>query len=286
VARTEVVAESLLELEGFVDDLLLDVAIEGLVELETITEDLVELEGLKRTGVEDVELELRLVIDVLLVRADDDCAVVLPLVFLMLLLLLLLIFLVLLSTFEELVVFCRLVVESLEVDEGFEVEPMFLLEVVLLDDDVDLRLEDDVEDDSLVEEVIFVLEEMITLLDDEVIFWVLNDLTLVMIALVDEALIVVFDDEGFLVEIIFVLEETSFPSTHSQSAIRLRVLYSRNGDVVLELFGWSISCPTRLVAVHIHCVIEGAKVVWLGELNPQFGHARLSRTRTYRPLVL
>jgi hypothetical protein len=222
VARTEVVAESLLELEGFVDDLLLDVAIEGLVELETITEDLVELEGLKRTGVEDVELELRLVIDVLLVRADDDCAVVLLLVFLMLLLLLLLllIFLVLLSTFEELVVFCRLVVESLEVDEGSEVEPMFLLEVVLLDDDVDLRLKDDVEDDSLVEEVIFVLEEMMTLLDDEVIFWVLDDLTLVMIALVDEALIVVFDDEGFSVEIIFVLEETSFPLTHSQSATR------------------------------------------------------------------
>jgi hypothetical protein len=217
-----VVAEGLLELEGFVDDLLLGVGIEVLVELETCAEDLVELEGLKRTEVEDVELDLRLVVDVLLVRADDDCAVVLLLVFLMLLLLLLLllIFLVLLSTFEELVVFCRLVVESLEVDEGFEVEPMFLLEVVLLDDDVDLRLKDDVEDDSLVEEVIFVLEEMMTLLDDEVIFWVLDDLTLVMIALVDEALIVVFDDEGFSVEIIFVLEETSFPLTHSQSATR------------------------------------------------------------------
>jgi hypothetical protein len=218
-----VVAEGLLELEGFVDDLLLGVGIEVLVELETCAEDLVELEGLKRTEVEDVELDLRLVVDVLLVRADDDCAVVLPLVFLMLLLLLLLlllIFLVLLSTFEELVVFCRLVVESLEVDEGSEVEPMFLLEVVLLDDDVDLRLKDDVEDDSLVEEVIFVLEEMMTLLDDEVIFWVLDDLTLVMIALVDEALIVVFDDEGFSVEIIFVLEETSFPLTHSQSATR------------------------------------------------------------------
>jgi hypothetical protein len=218
-----VVAEGLLELEGFVDDLLLGVGIEVLVELETCAEDLVELEGLKRTEVEDVELDLRLVVDVLLVRADDDCAVVLLLVFLMLLLLLLLlllIFLVLLSTFEELVVFCRLVVESLEVDEGSEVEPMFLLEVVLLDDDVDLRLKDDVEDDSLVEEVIFVLEEMMTLLDDEVIFWVLDDLTLVMIALVDEALIVVFDDEGFSVEIIFVLEETSFPLTHSQSATR------------------------------------------------------------------
>jgi hypothetical protein len=217
----EVVAEGLLELEGFVDDLLLGVAIEGLVELETFAEDLVELEGLKRTEVEDVELELRLVVDVLLVRADGDFAVVLLLVFLMLLLLLLLVFLVLLTTFEELVVFCRLVVENLEVDDGFEVEPMFLLEVVLLDDDVDLRLEGNVEDDFLLEEVISLLEEMIILLDDEVVFWVLDVLTLVVIVLVDEVLMVVFDDECFSVEVPFVLKDTDFPSTQLQSAVRL-----------------------------------------------------------------
>jgi hypothetical protein len=216
----EVVAEGLLELEGFVDDLLLGVAIEGLVELETFAEDLVELEGLKRTEVEDVELELRLVVDVLLVRADGDFAVVLLLVFLMLLLLLL-VFLVLLTTFEELVVFCRLVVENLEVDDGFEVEPMFLLEVVLLDDDVDLRLEGNVEDDFLLEEVISLLEEMIILLDDEVVFWVLDVLTLVVIVLVDEVLMVVFDDECFSVEVPFVLKDTDFPSTQLQSAVRL-----------------------------------------------------------------
>jgi hypothetical protein len=216
----EVVAEGLLELEGFVDDLLLGVAIEGLVELETFAEDLVELEGLKRTEVEDVELELRLVVDVLLVRADGDFAVVLLLVFLMLLLLLL-VFLVLLTTFEELVVFCRLVVENLEVDDGFEVEPMFLLEVVLLDDNVDLRLEGNVEDDFLLEEVISLLEEMIILLDDEVVFWVLDVLTLVVIVLVDEVLMVVFDDECFSVEVPFVLKDTDFPSTQLQSAVRL-----------------------------------------------------------------
>jgi hypothetical protein len=216
----EVVAEGLLELEGFVDDLLLGVAIEGLVELETFAEDLVELEGLKRTEVEDVELELRLVVDVLLVRADGDFAVVLLLVFLMLLLLLL-VFLVLLTTFEELVVFCRLVVENLEVDDGFEVEPMFLLEVVLLDDDVDLRLEGNVEDDFLLEEVISLLEEMIILLDDEVVFWVLDVLTLVVIVLVDEVLMVVFDDECFSVEVPFVLKDMDFPSTQLQSAVRL-----------------------------------------------------------------
>jgi hypothetical protein len=192
-----------------------------LVELETFAEDLVELEGLKRTEVEDVELELRLVVDVLLVRADGDFAVVLLLVFLMLLLLLLLVFLVLLTTFEELVVFCRLVVENLEVDDGFEVEPMFLLEVVLLDDDVDLRLEGNVEDDFLLEEVISLLEEMIILLDDEVVFWVLDVLTLVVIVLVDEVLMVVFDDECFSVEVPFVLKDTDFPSTQLQSAVRL-----------------------------------------------------------------
>jgi hypothetical protein len=191
-----------------------------LVELETFAEDLVELEGLKRTEVEDVELELRLVVDVLLVRADGDFAVVLLLVFLMLLLLLL-VFLVLLTTFEELVVFCRLVVENLEVDDGFEVEPMFLLEVVLLDDDVDLRLEGNVEDDFLLEEVISLLEEMIILLDDEVVFWVLDVLTLVVIVLVDEVLMVVFDDECFSVEVPFVLKDTDFPSTQLQSAVRL-----------------------------------------------------------------
>jgi hypothetical protein len=127
VAGAEVVAESLLELEGFRDDLLLVVTTICLVELVIFAEDLVELEGLTRTEVEDFELEieLRLVVDLLLVKIDEDFNVVLLLIFL---LLLLLIFLVLLTTFEELIVFFTLNVENLEVDVGFEVEAVYLLD--------------------------------------------------------------------------------------------------------------------------------------------------------------
>jgi hypothetical protein len=160
VAGAEVVAENLLELEGFRDDLLLVVTTVCLVELVIFAEDLVELEGLTRTEVEDFELEIELplVVDLLLVKIDEDFTVVLLLIFL---LLLLLIFLVLLTTFEKLIVFFTLDVENLEVDVGFEVEAVYLLEVILLDGDVDLRLEGNGEVNLLLEKVISLLEETI-----------------------------------------------------------------------------------------------------------------------------
>jgi hypothetical protein len=96
--------------------------------------------------------------DELLIELDEYLAVLL---ICLVLLLLLLVFLVLLTTLEELVVFCRLDVENLELDVGFGAELAVLLDDVLVDDDVLLRLEDNVEDDFLLDDVI--------LLDDEVI---------------------------------------------------------------------------------------------------------------------
>jgi hypothetical protein len=242
----------LLELESFVDDLTLVVTTEGAVELETCTEDLAELECLTSVELEDVEMERELVVDTLRLDVDVDFATVLLLSFLvellltflvlllrflvllllliLLELLLLLLFLVPLTIFEEPVVFCRLEVEDLAVDVGFGDKLLVLLDDDLVDDDVALRLEDEVENDSL-------LEEVLILLDDEVVFLLVGDWTLVVlvIALVDEALLVAFVDEVFLVEMPLLLEEMGFSLTQLQSAIRLGALYFRNGDVVLGL---------------------------------------------------
>jgi hypothetical protein len=78
---------------------------------------------------------------------------------------------------------------------------------------------------------------VLILLDDEVVFLLVGDWTLVVlvIALVDEALLVAFVDEVFLVEMPLLLEEMGFSLTQLQSAIRLGALYFRNGDVVLGL---------------------------------------------------
>jgi hypothetical protein len=152
--------------------------------------------------------------DKLLIKLDEDLAAVLLLICLVLLLLLL-VFLVLLITLEELVVFCKLDVENLELDVGFGAELVVLLDDVLVVDDVLLRLEDNVEDDCLLEDVI--------LLEDEVILLLVDDLVEVvwMGALVDEDLLVDFTDEVFLVEVPFVLAGMGFPSTQLQSAMRL-----------------------------------------------------------------
>jgi uncharacterized membrane protein YhdT len=178
-------------------------------EIKPFEEDLFKLVGLTRTAVE-VELELRLVVGVVLGNTDEDVTTELPVIFLLLLLLLPLIFLVLLTNFVELIVFCKLDVEDLELDVGLEVEPEYLLE----DDIVDLRLEGNVGDD-------FLLDDMMIMLDDEVIFLVLDGFAPVVIPLVDEILMIVFEDEGVLMEVFFTLEEEGFPSTQLQSAMRL-----------------------------------------------------------------
>jgi hypothetical protein len=220
----EVVVWTLLELESFVDDMLLVVAIEGWIELETFAEDLVEVKDLTSVGLDNFEIERELVDDTVRVKVDGDFTTTLPLsvlveilliflvveLLLIFLELLLLIFLVLLSALEELVVLDRLNLEDLEVDVGFAVELVFLLG----DDPVDLRLE--VED-------VLLLEEVLILLDDEVVFLLVGDWTLVIlvIALVDEVLLVVFVDEVFLDEVPWVLEEVGFSLTHLQSEVRL-----------------------------------------------------------------
>jgi hypothetical protein len=55
------------------------------------------------------------------------------------------------------------------------------------------------------------------------------------VVLVDETLLVAFVDGIVLVEIPLELEEMVFSLTQLQSEIRLRALYFRNGDVVLDL---------------------------------------------------
>jgi len=103
-----------------------------------------------------------------------------------------------------------------------------LLDDDLVDDGVVWRLEAEVEDDLL-------LDEVPILLDDEVVFLLLGDWTLVVLVVIlfDETLLVAFVDEVVLVEIPLVLEEMGF-LTQLQSEIRLWALYFRNGDDVLE----------------------------------------------------
>lgn len=113
-----------------------------------------------------------------------------------------------------------------ELDEVFDLVLLTIFEELVV-----FRLLDG---DDLEVDVVLKLELVfVVLADDKVGFLLLGDL-------VELDLIVVFVVEVFSVEDFLVVEETSFPSTQSQSERRLFALYLRNGDVVLGLLIWSV----------------------------------------------
>lgn len=113
-----------------------------------------------------------------------------------------------------------------ELDEVFDLVLLTIFEELVVFRLLDV---DDLEVDVVLKlELVFVV-----LADDKVGFLLLGDL-------VELDLIVVFVVEVFSVEDFLVVEETSFPSTQSQSERRLFALYLRNGDVVLGLLIWSV----------------------------------------------